>query len=1367
MGKIVIGSKNKAMWARALFVLLGMFLAIPMSAQLSVNSSNTPQQLVNLLTSSSCLVASNPSISSPQSVATFNSNGSSFPLSEGVLIRSGIAASTAGVYTGLGVSTQVNTMGDPDLQSISDNLGQNSNITDVAFLEFDFIPNGTEFSFDFLYASNEYGQWQCSFSDVFAFLLTDLTTGTTTNLAVVPGTSSPVTVSQVRDGTYNQSCASVNESFFSTYNVSNPSASTLNMRGHTVVMNASAPVEPNRSYRIRLVIGDYNDSDFDSAVFIAAGSLQSSIDLGDDVTTCGAEQITIDSNITDTVNYSFEWRRNGAQISGETNPSLTTNIAGTYDLFVTTLANNCVFTDQIVINELVLNTPDNLDQCNNATFFDLTVNDEVRLGVDPSRYEVIYYDSLANANADIPIPSNQWTNYLSVSGGTIYVRIRNRNNNQLCSVSTNFELSVVNVVAGTPNDFNVCASDAAVNIEDAVSVDILNGLPIAQYTLTYYTSLNDAQNNTNAISNPNNFPTPSVATRIWARLSSIQNTVCFDIVDFEIGINPAPPVDTLTNVTACDSYTLPAITNGSYFSQPNGQGTPLNAGDIITASSIIYIFSQDVNGCVNESSFAVTIIRDFSIDTEHCGSFIVPNTSLGSFYTQPNGPNGTGTILSAGTEITTNQRVYFYSEFNGGVCTDTPFDLEIFPLPPVDTSNNVVTCNSYVLPNLTNGSYFTGPDGSGTELMAGTALTSSQTIYIFNDDGRCTNEDSFLLLVVNPAVFTDVTVCGSYTLPNPRFGGYFTEPGGNGMPIPVGTMITETTTVYYYIDTTEGVNCTDNLSFEVNILPLPEVTMIDDVRTCANSTYQLPVLEFGSYYTQTNGQGTQLNAGDIIDSDQTIYIYNSNASCSNETSFTVTIAPLPPISTFVDITACEPYTLPPVQHGNYFSEPNGQGTQLNPGDIISTTQVVYIYNEDPILLGNCFSQTQFTVEVLGVMVDRLDDVETCDSYTLPELNVGNYFTEANGQGTPLFAGDVITSTQTIHVYAENGGRLFCFDNQPFTVTISNTPALQNFQNQESCGSYTLETLNIPDVDVVYYRQPGGVNMIDPSEYTLTQPGIYTIHVRLSNSNRPDCFVDEVFSVTVYPLRELVINDATICVDPESGLTTRSTLLESGLDPNQYTVEWYLDGTLMGTGVNYEATEIGVYTVQTTKLTPDIGDDCNYLPTQVEVRASSPEVSITLLTEPFESLANIRVDIVNPGPGIYEYRLNNGAFQQSNVFLNVPSGDHTVTVRDLSGICNDIIIPYRSLGYRSFFTPNGDGINDTWNIPDLSTLANSNIKIFDRFGRLVKEIDPGGAGWDGISNNGDPLPSTSYWFRVEYTFEGVTRTLISYIALQRN
>ena len=91
-------------------------------------------------------------------------------------------------------------------------------------------------------------------------------------------------------------------------------------------------------------------------------------------------------------------------------------------------------------------------------------------------------------------------------------------------------------------------------------------------------------------------------------------------------------------------------------------------------------------------------------------------------------------------------------------------------------------------------------------------------------------------------------------------------------------------------------------------------------------------------------------------------------------------------------------------------------------------------------------------------------------------------------------------------------------------------------------------------------------------------------------------------------------------------------------------------------------------------------------------------------------------------------LDFGPFQTSNVFNNVASGWHTVTVKDTSG-CGIATLDVLVINYPKYFTPNGDGFHDTWNITDLKDLGNSMIYIFDRYGKLLKQIWPDKAGWD--------------------------------------
>ncbi|WP_405398872.1 T9SS type B sorting domain-containing protein [Maribacter sp. Asnod2-G09] len=118
-----------------------------------------------------------------------------------------------------------------------------------------------------------------------------------------------------------------------------------------------------------------------------------------------------------------------------------------------------------------------------------------------------------------------------------------------------------------------------------------------------------------------------------------------------------------------------------------------------------------------------------------------------------------------------------------------------------------------------------------------------------------------------------------------------------------------------------------------------------------------------------------------------------------------------------------------------------------------------------------------------------------------------------------------------------------------------------------------------------------------------------------------------------------------------------------------------------------------------------------------------------------------------GDGDYEYAINDGVFQDNPVFMNVPPGVNTVVINDKNGCGITNPIEFLVVGYPKFFTPNGDGINDDWNVEGIETLNNPVVFIFDRYGKLLKQLGANDS-WDG-NYNGQQMTSTDYWFRFEY------------------
>ncbi|SHF49623.1 gliding motility-associated C-terminal domain-containing protein [Flavobacterium fontis] len=1532
-----LSCQNQAPMKKLLTLLLLCISVAGLSQPITVdaNTYTVPQLVNNILINSPCISTQNISwrtgsnFGSVNGIGYFVNTNPNFPMQSGIVLSTGSAVEAAGPNTVFLNSGNVAWTGDSDLEAILAASGITMNSTNATVLEFEFSALSPYFDFDFLFASEEYGNFQCQFSDAFAFLLTDLTTGTTQNLAVVPNTNTPISVVTIRDFLYNSGCPSVNAQYFGRFNGGNNAASApINYNGQTTVLNAAATLVPGRNYRIKLVIADRGDFNSDSAIFIASNSFNIGQDvLGPNRTVASGTAVcqggsTVLTSGLSPAQYTFQWRRNGVVIPGQTGPSLTVTQPGTYALTYTNIAFPCQeVTDEITVEfhaNFVFPNPVNLYKCNtgNSPYtYNLNYNTgQVTNGIAPG-HTVAYFATQADAQNNVnPIGPS----YVSAGNETVFVRVTSPVTG--CGMVKSFQLLLTAPpVANTPNDVQLCArpdgNPVNFNIRQAVSSQVLGGQNPNIYGVAVYRTLTDATNNTNIVANG---VIGSLGGTCYVRVFVFTDPTCYAIVPVNMVVLPIPPVDDFEDVITCDDYTLPALTNGQYFTEANGQGTQLFPGDVIDQNATIYIFNSNPTPplCPNQTFFTITILRpDESIpDEEHCNSYTLPALVRGNYHTAP---NGGGTLLPGGSIITTSQTIYYYYMMTEPpFCQiDMPFNVTIIPFGDVPTMENVYDCTSYTLPPLSFGAYYTEPGGQGTLLAPGTVLTSTQTVFIYATNGTCTSQSSFQV-VIGMNFPTSVNECVSFTLPALEAGNYYTGPMGTGTQIPAGTVINTTQTIYVYAVTQNQPNCTDNYNFTVSI-SLPPLNPPQNAVGCGS--YELPQLPYGNYFTGPGGTGDIMFAGDLVTTSRTMYIYlDGEGGCINDVSFPVTINPFPEVDSRSDIDACHAYVLTNLEHGNYFTGPNGTGTQLQGGDVIQTTQTLYIYAES----NGCTSQTSFTINIFTIDAHELNDVTVCDAYVLPALPGNNkYFTQTGGQhgsGQELAPGTAITTSQTIYIYVESGERINCSNESSFVVTVNQTPVIPAIPSVFVCESYTLPTLtvgnyytqpnkggdlvaagtvittnqtlyvyaetgttpncfaetsfsitiyNVPQLNNVvscssyvlpalttgnYFNGPNGTggqiavgsvvtqsqtiyvfgqsgytpNCTDETSFTvtvvpaptaqavpvaqrtfcdtdgtndgvlsldltqfnttvlgnqsgpefvvtyhatltdaqsntapLTQSSAAIVYVRVSNTLAPDCFAVRALQFIINKLPEPTPQDGIICYNTSTNQLIQSYTLNSGLSASTHTIRWYNEaGDQVGTGAMYTVLAPGVYSV----IATNNATGCASEEVMVTVTPSEPAIVTYTVSEDFADSQTLTVNA--QGSGEYEYQLNNGEFQDSPIFYNVMSGFHTLTVRDKNG-CGLTVSQIVVVNYPHFFTPNGDGANETWNIRDLRDQEVAYIYIYDRYGKVLTKIKPSGSGWDGTYNNA-LMPSDDYWFSITYQKDGQEKEFRAHFALKR-
>ena len=309
--------------------------------------------------------------------------------------------------------------------------------------------------------------------------------------------------------------------------------------------------------------------------------------------------------------------------------------------------------------------------------------------------------------------------------------------------------------------------------------------------------------------------------------------------------------------------------------------------------------------------------------------------------------------------------------------------------------------------------------------------------------------------------------------------------------------------------------------------------------------------------------------------------------------------------------------------------------------------------------------------------------------------------------------------------------------------------------------------------------------------TITSPTVYQnivtipptddiVYVRVENSNNiyaPICYATTSIIIHIEPSPNPMITTHgagdTMCVDYSNNNIIRPIILDSQMT-GAYQYQWYEDGSQISgaTSSTYSvpASATGAIRTYTVSATSNSVLGCQTLSAGFTVQQSGPALLGAppyTVTNAFENNQIITVNLQG-GWGVYQYSLDDGPFQDSLEFDNVSLGVHTITIRDIKTMysCQDVVIDnVQTIDYPHYFTPNGDGINDTWNIHGLYDQPNAKIYIFDRYGKLLKQISPQSTGWDG-TYNGAELPSTDYWFTVDFIEQATSRQFKAHFSLKR-
>ncbi|WP_405349902.1 T9SS type B sorting domain-containing protein [Nonlabens sp. Asnod3-H03] len=432
-----------------------------------------------------------------------------------------------------------------------------------------------------------------------------------------------------------------------------------------------------------------------------------------------------------------------------------------------------------------------------------------------------------------------------------------------------------------------------------------------------------------------------------------------------VTVNPIPSWNPIANVIAHGNYTLPAITgtnipaNAAFYDNPAHTGTPWNAGDVVDPSlfttnpATIFVYGIDANGCELIEQFdiefvdAQVTITPGGIQDVCDGDMVtltattVPATPYGNYSFNWSDTQGTSYPNTSSITVTVNVATTVSVTVNdSGVenGTDMGFDMTDFNVLPVIDIDDLVDQNvtgSFTFPAITGTgltgaeAYYTQPNGNGIMYNPGDVVTAADfavlpiALYIYDDNGSCSDEESFILGIMDPPMLSltisatgnDFCAGESTTLtatvsPATAQGSYNYEWREQGATTVLSTAMSLTvmpavTTVYECTVTDTGLTTNNSITetLTINLIPVPELNPIGS--QIATGSYTFPSIGGNNlsgnqlFYTQPNGLGSSYATGDVIDITDfitypvTLYAYDINASgCDDEISFELTINPV-------------------------------------------------------------------------------------------------------------------------------------------------------------------------------------------------------------------------------------------------------------------------------------------------------------------------------------------------------------------------------------------------------------------------------------------------------------------------------------------
>nr|WP_298924936.1 T9SS type B sorting domain-containing protein [uncultured Allomuricauda sp.] len=774
----------------------------------------------------------------------------------------------------------------------------------------------------------------------------------------------------------------------------------------------------------------------------------------------------------------------------------------------------------------------------------------------------------------------------------------------------------------------------------------------------------------------------------------------------EFSVTSSDPITTILwdfgdgNTSVLESPTHTYAASGTY----TVSVTVITASDTATETKEITISEVPMANAVTDVEVcqtAATYNLDLSsLDTQVLGAQAAADFSIRYFATQTDADANTNVLAQSTTFNGGTTTVYarIFNNQNTLCYATTRFDVVVKKAPELGTVADWVVCDDD-----TDGLYTFDLATKDAEVLNG------EDPLLFDVAYFPTQADADAATNALPTNFTNTLAAETifYRVQNSTYPDCF-ETGSFGVEVIGQVVANQPNNMQACDDDNDGIFAFDLTPQEAQIIGAQNASSI--------------AVSFHTSQTDADSNTNALNAGNYTNTaayQETIYVRVSNtsdSSCYDTTTFDVLIYNTPLVPQITDWLICDD---------------NNDG----------------LYNfdfslKDAEILG-ALNATDYTISYHENQTDADTDVNAI---------AGVYQNTSN--------------PQMIYFRIENNSNPSCSSTGNFNVQVFDAPTASQAPDIIICdtdetGRYQFnlsekdsEVLNGQDnaiYEVSYHSSEldamNNGNALSHTDYGNTYMN-EVIYTRVQHRQLMDCYAINQFSLYINPLPDPGLEEVYVICPDSPDLQIDGGAFESWKWRNA-------EGNVMGNQQTQNMVELGTYSLTVSQTVNGIVCEKT---TSFEVVSSGAPDSFTVDTSGLSDNVIVMVDAM--GIGDFEYSIDGENYQIDNQFEVFP-GSYTVYVRDpfkCRTLSQDIV----AMGYEKFFTPNGDGVHENWNVIGTELFPDARLYIYDRYGKLLGQISPQGPGWDG-SYLGRPLPSSDYWFKFEY---GEGEVFTGHFALKR-